>query len=342
RNGSTHAVFVIHQPPQEETSVKIFQDQENVINSVQTFLRKFNRYSFLETPKVLLLAWDTVSEIKNAFENKQYKPEYIQELFRKHFNDVQNIHEELAKYINTPSWNRPIVYYDDDDDDDDEDEDYTIAITPVLPTEEPKDSLIMGNEHLDDIPEKESDECIKSSVENVILSLSEFEDIFDGKCDLPLCDDFPKNHLVTFSNPFFDIDNDFTSSDDESFFEEDVPMENFRIFYNPLFDLDEESFLPREVIDLFLTLDDSMPPGIENDDYDSKVDIIFLEELLRNDSSSLPENKSFHFDVPSSPRPPAKPPDDDGIFFDDEPDTGLLTAKVVGDIFERCVHVPNV
>ncbi|GJX55159.1 hypothetical protein Tco_0285056 [Tanacetum coccineum] len=36
-----------------------------------------------------------------------------------------------------------------------------------------------------------------------------------------------------------------------------------------------------------------------------------------------------------SPRPPAKPPDDDGIHFDIKPDTGILTAKVVDDISEH-------
>nr|GEY22223.1 retrovirus-related Pol polyprotein from transposon TNT 1-94 [Tanacetum cinerariifolium] len=66
--------------------------------------------------------------------------EDIQELFRQLLNDEQNIHEELAEYINTPGWNRP-AFYDDDDDDDDDDVDYTIAITPVLSTEEPVDSL---------------------------------------------------------------------------------------------------------------------------------------------------------------------------------------------------------
>ncbi|GKG40317.1 hypothetical protein Tco_0467094, partial [Tanacetum coccineum] len=45
----------------------------------------------------------------------------------------------------------------------------------------------------------------------------------------------------------------------------------------------------------------------ENDDYDSEGDILFLEELLSNDSPLLPENESFHFDVLSSPRPPTKP-----------------------------------
>nr|GEZ29940.1 hypothetical protein [Tanacetum cinerariifolium] len=65
------------------------------------------------------------------------KPEDLQELFRELSNDVQNIHEELAEYINTPGWNRP-AFYDDDDDDD---MDYTIAITPVLSNEEPVNSL---------------------------------------------------------------------------------------------------------------------------------------------------------------------------------------------------------
>ncbi|GJZ85053.1 hypothetical protein Tco_0650392 [Tanacetum coccineum] len=98
-----------------------------------------------------------------------------------------------------------------------------------------------------------------------------------------------------------------------------------------------------EEIDLFLDPDDSIPQGIESDDYDSEGDILFLEELLSNDSLSLPETESFHFDyydVPSSPRPPAKTPDD-GIFFDFEPDTGVLTAKVVEDISEHYVLMPK-
>ncbi|GJZ43685.1 hypothetical protein Tco_0590940 [Tanacetum coccineum] len=62
-----------------------------------------------------------------------------------------------------------------------------------------------------------------------------------------------------------------------------------------------------EEIDIFLAPDDSIPPGIENDDYDSEGDILFLEELLTHDPLSLLENESFHFDryyVPSSPDPP--------------------------------------
>ncbi|GKA55476.1 hypothetical protein Tco_0754425 [Tanacetum coccineum] len=96
-----------------------------------------------------------------------------------------------------------------------------------------------------------------------------------------------------------------------------------------------------EEIDLFLDPDDSIPLGIENDDYDSEGDIRFLEELPSNDSLSLPENESFHFDrdyFPSSPQPPTEPPDD-GIYFDIVPDTGVFT-KVVDDISELHVFMP--
>nr|GEU98222.1 hypothetical protein [Tanacetum cinerariifolium] len=92
-----------------------------------------------------------------------------------------------------------------------------------------------------------------------------------------------------------------------------------------------------EEIDLSLTPNDSMPPSIVNDDYDSERDILFLEELLKNYSLSLPKNESFHFDVSSSSRPPTKPSDDDEI----EPVTGILTVKVVGDISEHYVRMPR-
>ncbi|GJW99474.1 hypothetical protein Tco_0183388 [Tanacetum coccineum] len=85
----------------------------------------------------------------------------------------------------------------------------------------------------------------------------------------------------------------------------------------------EDSDSHMEEIDLFLAFDDSMPPGIENDDYDSEGDIRFLEELLSNDPLPLPEIESSnldHFNDPSSPRPPPEPPDVE-ICFDVEPDT---------------------
>ncbi|GJZ15287.1 hypothetical protein Tco_0550964 [Tanacetum coccineum] len=63
----------------------------------------------------------------------------------------------------------------------DDDEDYTIAITPILLTKEPVDSLIMEDEHLDTIPATESDEVIKTSVEELVLIPSESEGISDDE-----------------------------------------------------------------------------------------------------------------------------------------------------------------
>ncbi|GJS40173.1 hypothetical protein Tco_0565216 [Tanacetum coccineum] len=204
------------QPPQE-TSVEILQDRENIINSVQIFLRKFNRYSFFETPKVLLLAWDKVFEIKDAIGNKHYKPEGILELFRKLHDDVKNIHEELAEYINTPGWNRPNVYYDDDD------EDYTIAITPLLSTEEPDNSLSMGDEHLDTVLATESDEVIKSSVEDLVPIPSESEGIPDKMCDVPFRDNSPPLDILKDQfEGFSDSNDDSTSINDDSFSIDDI------------------------------------------------------------------------------------------------------------------------
>nr|GEV97774.1 copia protein [Tanacetum cinerariifolium] len=93
---------------------------------------------------------------------------------------------------------------------------------------------------------------------------------------------------------------------------------------------DSDSFM--EEIDLSFTPDDQMPLGIEEDDYDSERDILILAELLSNYSLSLSENESFHFDIPSSYRSPAKPPDGN---------SGILNVKVIGDIFEHNVSMPR-
>nr|GFA20441.1 hypothetical protein [Tanacetum cinerariifolium] len=86
-----------------------------------------------------------------------------------------------------------------------------------------------------------------------------------------------------------------------------------------------------EEIDLTFTPDDPMPPGIEEDDDDSR-DILIREELLDNYSLPLPENESFHFDIPSSSCPPAKPPDGN---------TGILNIKMMGDVSDQKVPIPG-
>nr|GEZ68130.1 hypothetical protein [Tanacetum cinerariifolium] len=159
-----------------------------------------------------------VFKIKDAFGNEQYKLEDVQELFHKVLNDVQNIHEELAEYINTPGWNCPTFYNNCDDDD----VDYTIAITLVLSTEEPDNSLSMGDEHLDTIPEIELDEVIKSSVEDLIPILSKFKGIPDTMCDVHLVNNptplEAKDHFEIVINS----NDDYSSSDDDSLYYENI------------------------------------------------------------------------------------------------------------------------
>nr|GEY10061.1 hypothetical protein [Tanacetum cinerariifolium] len=62
----------------------------------------------------------------------------------------------------------------------DDDDDYDSAITPILSTKEPINSLSMGDEHFDTIPATESDEVIKSSVEDLIPIPIEFGEISSG------------------------------------------------------------------------------------------------------------------------------------------------------------------
>nr|GEU42697.1 hypothetical protein [Tanacetum cinerariifolium] len=84
-----------------------------------------------------------------------------------------------------------------------------------------------------------------------------------------------------------------------------------------------------EEIDLPFTLDDPMPSGIKEEDYDSGRDILILEELLDNYSFSLLDNESYHFDIPLPHRPPAKPPD------------GTLNIKMMGDVSDQKVPIPG-
>nr|GEX07073.1 reverse transcriptase domain-containing protein [Tanacetum cinerariifolium] len=167
-------------------------------------------------------------------------------------------------------------------------------------------SLRMRDKHLDTIPTTESDEFIKSSVKNLVSNPSEFEDLSDSECDEPVCDDF-----TTFSNLRFDADDDFSSSDDESFSDEDISKE---IYSNPLFD-EEIIFMkidPRHfnvesgLIESLLNYDSSIissstespmnsfflnqfyrdrsiPSGINSDYSDYEGDNLFLERLLDDD-----------------------------------------------------------
>nr|GEY64074.1 hypothetical protein [Tanacetum cinerariifolium] len=183
---------------------------------------------------------------------------------------IQKKHEE-EQAANARYWKIPACCVDDDD--------YNFAIIQ----NEPVDSLIMGDEHLNTVSATESDEFIKSSVQ------------------------------TTFLNILFNADYEFDSTDDQSLYDEDVPE---KIFSNPLF---EEEIIPIKIdqhhdnaesdlvesmhthdssliisskidslLDEFadeLTLLKSIPLGIDETDCDPEEDIRLIERLLYDNSS---------------------------------------------------------
>ncbi|GKB58575.1 hypothetical protein Tco_0914761 [Tanacetum coccineum] len=148
----------------------------------------------------------------------------------------------------------------------------SIAITsscPVLSTREPEDSLIMGDEHLDTIPEKELNELIKSSIENLVPIPSESEYFSDNE-----------------------------SNDDESLSDEDIPMENFKIYSNPLFD-DEEIISPK-IDPHYFNVESNLIESLLNHDIliDSSPKFDYLLEEFSGELAHIDPIPS------SSPRPP--------------------------------------
>nr|GEV15927.1 hypothetical protein [Tanacetum cinerariifolium] len=151
-----------------------------------------------------------------------------------------------------------LTYYDDDDDE----ESSTplrdiiisklpscIAITPVLSTKETKDSLIMRDEHLDTIPEKESDKfkepCPKPNFLKSILPGIDEADC-DPEEEIRLIEKLLYDNL----SPRLPKEINFENSDAviKSFSPSPIPVE------------DSDPFMKE--IDLFLTSNRSIPPDI--------------------------------------------------------------------------------
>ncbi|GJU12250.1 hypothetical protein Tco_1134646, partial [Tanacetum coccineum] len=175
------------QPPQYTVNHPIFNTQNDLLNSQYESLNK------------LMEQMTTIHDLVGQVMQKKEEEKRIAE-------------DQAAK---DRYWKIPICYDDDEDD--------TIAITPVLPIKEPDNSLSMGDEHLDTVPATESDEVIKSSVENLVPIPSESEGIPDKMCDVPLCENTtPLNALNEHSEIVVDSNNDSTSSDDDSPYGEDI------------------------------------------------------------------------------------------------------------------------
>nr|GFB77525.1 hypothetical protein [Tanacetum cinerariifolium] len=128
---------VIHQPPQEMS----IQEMEDL------------KQQYLDEMKHLI--------------NSEYRDENKITKLNQNFNGMSIEINKKEKLLQLEQWANLCTYpskrfnsfcYDDDDE-----EEYTIAVTPSLSTEEPDNSLSMGDEHLDTIPATKADEFIKSS-----------------------------------------------------------------------------------------------------------------------------------------------------------------------------------
>ncbi|GKC06783.1 hypothetical protein Tco_0998393 [Tanacetum coccineum] len=203
-----------------------------------------------------------------------------------------------------------------------------------------------------------NDEVIKSSVENLVPIPRESEVTSDNEseCDVPV-DDESSLTFTTLSNPLFDSNDDFTSSDDESLSDEDVPKENFKIYSNPLFDDEEiistkidphsfnaesnfiESLLNRDtLIDSSPEFDylleefsgelahiDPILPGIEKADFDLEEEIRLVKNLSYDHSSPRPPEELNY----TESFPPSRIPVDDSDPFMEEIDLFLASDESI-------------
>ncbi|GJZ00175.1 hypothetical protein Tco_0517604 [Tanacetum coccineum] len=187
------------QPPQYTVNHPIFNAQDDLLNSQNKLLEQIT----------------SVCDMVGQYIQKKEEEKRIEE-------------EQAAK---ARYW-KILVCYDDDDDKESSIplKDIIIfglppcvAITPVLLTEEPVDSLIIEDEHLDTIPATESDEVIKSSVENLFQIPRKYEGIRDSVCDVPLCNNpTPLKAFKEHSEIVVDSNDDSSSSDDDSFSSKDI------------------------------------------------------------------------------------------------------------------------
>nr|GEV99533.1 hypothetical protein [Tanacetum cinerariifolium] len=208
---------------------------------------------------------------------------------------------------NAQYWNIPACCDDDDD--------YNSTITPVLSTKETDNSLSMGDEHLDTIPAKKSDEVIKSSVDDLVLILSESEGIPDTMCDVHLVNNptplEAKDHfeIVTKSN------DDISSSDDDSLYNENIEYVEASSHDSEVVSLEvaeivisedeeiEDDNLHEKLLNVYLlianieALKDNPTPSSEFLTKSSSTSPKSFFEETNTFDNSLPEFKNFCFDL---------------------------------------------
>nr|GFC75754.1 hypothetical protein [Tanacetum cinerariifolium] len=191
-----------------------------------------------------------------------------------------------------------------------DDEEYRIAITPILPTEEPDNSLSMGDEHLDTILTTKSNEVIKSSVEDLVPTPSESEGIPDNMCDVTFRDNsLPLDISKDQFENLCDSNDDSTSIDDNYFSIDDIDYVEASPPHSKLVSLEEETD----------TSDNSLPESE-----------IFCFDIKEKNSGST----TIHANISLL--------DLECFFFKSDPNPGDLTSIIDLEIRENISSMKNV
>nr|GEX05856.1 hypothetical protein [Tanacetum cinerariifolium] len=188
----------------------------------------------------VLLAKERILKLIQAWDDKQIESWSLPALLLQLLNDSRTINEMLKQHEQVANLYKEYLEKSPD------------AITTVLPIEELEYSLRM----------------------------SEYEVTSDdeSECDVPITDG-PSPVFTTFSNPIFDDNDDFTSSDDESLSNEDVPMEDFKVYSNSLFN--DEEINSNKIDSRYFNAESNLIESLSNRDtlFDSSPKFDYLEEF---------------------------------------------------------------
>ncbi|GJW78863.1 hypothetical protein Tco_0140545, partial [Tanacetum coccineum] len=216
------------------------------------------------------------------------------------------------------------IYYDDDDDEESSiplrdiiifELPLCISITPALLTKDPVDSLIMEDKHLDTIPEPESNELVKSSVEDLVHTPSESDGISESECDLPVVMILLRKRMSLI----------------------EYVLNRDNVISSPKIDFILEEFAGE------LTLITPIPSGIVEADFDPKGDIRFIENLMYDNSFPRPpETLKDDSETVIDSNNDYSSSDDDSPYSKDidyvdalPPDPELVSLEVVGNVVQE-------
>nr|GFA30164.1 hypothetical protein [Tanacetum cinerariifolium] len=281
---------------------------------------------FLKTQNELLTSQNTIMEQMTQLTSMY---ELACQIFQKKQEEKRIEEEQAAK---ARYWKISACCDDDDD--------YDFAITPILSTEEPIETLSIGDEHLDTNPATESDEVIKSSVEDLVPIPSEFEGIPDTMCDVQ----FDNNHTPFQAKDHLEIvlnsNDDISSSDDNSLHEENIEYVEASP-HNSELDNPTPSFEPltkssSTSLNSFLeetnTFHNSLPK-FENFYFD--LGEISSGSTTTHSDISLSEYDSFIFDLAHI----ISPPEYNRFYFRNLPDQGKLMSVLNSGVRENFLQL---